>query len=85
MKASTFGPTYVRDLSAKGTSCKKAKGVVKAFHACRYKQGKSGHCASKVKGYSCKESRTSSPVQFDSTVTCSKGSKRVKHKYTQNT
>lgn len=84
-KPSTLGPTYVLQLSAKGTSCGKAKGVVKAFHTCRHKHGKAGRCTSKVKGYSCSEKRTSSPTQYDSSVTCKNGSKRVNHRYTQNT
>ena len=83
-KASTLGPTYVLELSAKHVSCGKAKRVVKAFHACRYKKGKTGHCA-RTKGYACSEHRTSSPTQYDASVTCTKGSKSVKHTYTQNT
>jgi hypothetical protein len=79
-----LGTTYVTSLSAKHVSCGKAKTLVKAFHACRHQHGKAGHCPS-VKGYSCTEKRITSPIQYDSTATCSKGSKQVTHKYTQNT
>jgi hypothetical protein len=38
-----------------------------------------------VKGYSCSERRESGRTQYDSRVTCRKGSKTVKHTYTQYT
>jgi hypothetical protein len=81
-KPSTLGATYHTSLSARHVSCGKAKKVVKAFHNCR--GSATGHCSS-VKGYSCSEKRTSSPVQFESSATCKKGSKRVKFHYSQNT
>jgi hypothetical protein len=81
-KPSTLGATYHTSLSAKHVSCGKAKKVVKAFHKCR--GSATGHCSS-VKGYSCSEKRTSSPVQYESDATCKKGSKRVKFHYSQNT
>jgi hypothetical protein len=84
-KPSTLGATYVTTLSASGTSCGKAKGVVKAFNSCRHKHGAAGHCTSKVKGYSCSEKRFSSPVQYSSSASCKNGSKSVKFKYSQNT
>ena len=85
-KERSFGVTYVTSLSAKGTSCGKAKGVVKAYHSCRHEKGKAGKCSKKVKGYSCSEGkRSSSPIQYDAKVTCTNGSKTVKHSYTQDT
>ncbi len=81
-KPSTLGTTYVTSLSAKNVSCRRAKKLVKAFHACR--PGKAGRCPS-VRRYSCSEKRTSSPSQYYSTATCTKGSKKVTHKYTQFT
>lgn len=82
-KPSTLGPTYVNGLSAKKTSCGKAKGVVKAYHACR---GSKTSCSKKVKGYSCAQKKLdSSPIQYQARVTCSKGAKRVTHVYSQNT
>jgi ribosomal protein S14 len=83
-KPSTLGTTYVLSLSARHVSCGKAKGVVKAFHACRHKHGKAGHCGS-VKGYKCSENRTKGVTQYDSTATCKKGRKKVVHQYTQRT
>ena len=79
----SLGATYVTSLSASGTSCKRAKGVVKAFNKCR--PGKAGRCHKKVKGYSCSEKRTSSPTQYVSKTTCKNGGKTVKFSYSQNT
>jgi hypothetical protein len=76
----SYGTTYVTAISATNTSCRNAKRLVRAFHACR--PGKSGKCPS-VKGYSCSEKRTKSPTQYYSNVTCRNGSKTVKHTYTQ--
>ncbi len=82
-KPSTLGTTYVTSLSASGTSCKRAKGLVKAFNKCR--PGRAGRCTKKVKGYSCSEKRTSSPTQYVSKTTCKNGGKTVKFTYSQNT
>jgi hypothetical protein len=79
----SYGTTYVLGISARGTSCRSARRVIRAFHACR--PGKSGRCA-RVLGYSCSESRFNKSSQsYDSRVTCSRGSKTVKHTYTQFT
>lgn len=78
-----LGATYVTSLSAKKTSCKKAKGVVKAYHSCR---GSKTSCSKSVNGYSCSQKKlATSPVQYEARVTCTNGSKRVKHVYSQNT
>ncbi len=77
----SYGTTYVTKISASGTSCRSARKVVRAFHACR--PGKSGKCG-RAKGYSCSESRfNKGPTSFDSNVTCRKGGRTVKHTYTQ--
>ena len=78
-----LGASYVTSLSVKKTSCKKGKGVVKAFNSCR--GSARGRCTHKVKRYSCNESRTGISTQFDSTVNCSRGGKRVHFTYTENT
>lgn len=84
-KHSTLGPTYVLKLSARHVSCRRAKRIVKAFHECRHeKHRKTGRCGHDVRGFSCSEDRTSSDTQYDSVTTCRRGSKRVKHTYTQN-
>jgi hypothetical protein len=80
-----LGASYVTSLSVKKTSCKRGKGVVKAFNACRHKHGKGGRCTSKVKGYSCSEKRTNGPGSYDSKTTCTNGGKRVSFAYVQNT
>jgi hypothetical protein len=78
-----LGASYVTSLSVKHTSCGKGKGVVKAFNSCR--GSARGHCKHRVKGYSCSEHRSGISVQFDSTVSCKHGAKRVHFTYTQNT
>jgi hypothetical protein len=78
----SYGTTYVTAISVSNTSCRNGKRLVRAFHACR--PGKSGKCPS-VKGYSCSEKRTTGRTQYYSSVTCRKGSRTVKHDYTQYT
>jgi hypothetical protein len=89
-----LGPSYVLYAAGKGgykvsgTSCATGKKVIKAFHSCRYKHGKSGKCTSKVSGYKCTEKRPAAlsiPTEFTGNVTCKSGSKRVIHTYQQST
>ncbi len=77
----SYGTTYVLSISVSGTTCRAARRVIRAFHACR--PGKAGRCSG-VLGYRCTESRfNKSSLSYDSRVTCRKGGKRVKHTYTQ--
>jgi hypothetical protein len=78
-----LGATYVTSLSVKHTSCRTGKSVIRAFNGCR--QGPRGRCHHRVKGYACKENRSGISVQFNSSVNCKRGSKRVHFTYTQNT
>jgi len=79
----SYGTTYVLSITGSGTSCRAARKVIRAFHACR--PGRSGKC-SRALGYSCSESRfNKGPASYDSRVTCRKGGKTVKHTYTQFT
>lgn len=77
----SYGTTYVVAITVSGVSCSKGKSVIRAYHACR--PGKAGRCPS-VAGYRCSERRfNKSPQSYDSEVTCKRGSKRVRHTYTQ--
>ena len=79
-----YGTTYVTSIRASGTSCRRAKRVIKAYHACR--PGRAGRCGRRVRGYRCNEgTRDRSPVAYDARVTCRNGGNVVKHAYTQNT
>jgi hypothetical protein len=79
----SYGTTYVLSISASGTSCRSARRVIRAFHACR--PGKSGRCG-RAAGYRCSESRFNKSSQsYDSRVTCKRGGNTVKHTYTQFT
>lgn len=77
-----YGTTYVLSISASGgPSCRGARKLVKAFHACR--PGKSGKCR-RVAGYSCSERRFNKSRQsYDARVTCKKRGRTVRHTYTQ--
>jgi hypothetical protein len=87
-KERRLGPTYVTSLSTTRVSCRTAERVVRAFHRCRRARtrGPRGRCRRRVSGYRCSERvLRSAPTQFDSRVTCRRGSRRVTHAYTQFT
>jgi hypothetical protein len=84
----TFGPSYITSLTQTGTTCTRAKSVVRAYHRCRKAHGGvRGRCPSSVKvlGYRCTEKRGGIPTQFSGKVTCTKGHARIVHTYTQFT
>ena len=78
-----MGATYVTSLRVRHTSCSTGKDVVRAFNKCR--KGPRGHCHHRVKHFKCTEHRRGISVQFNSTVNCTRGAKRVHFTYTQNT
>lgn len=78
-----MGATYVTSLSVRHTSCSTGKALVRAFNQCR--KGPRGHCHHRVRHFKCTEHRTGISVQFNSTVNCTRGAKRVHFTYTQNT
>jgi hypothetical protein len=94
----SFGPAYIlipgvpitennSGFLVRGVLCSKGKKVIRAFHACRYKNGKKGRCTTKVLGYKCTEKRPASGnngTEFNATVTCTSGSKKIVHAYQQN-
>jgi hypothetical protein len=85
-KERKLGPTYTTSLTVTGVSCATGEGVVKDYYTCRVRRGgKKGRCTTRVRGFSCTETRESIPTQFDAKVSCRKGSARVKHDYTQFT
>lgn len=85
-KTRSLGPTYTTALSVRNVSCAKGEALVEAYYACRKRNGgRRGRCGG-VSGYSCSERRYDSiPTQFSATATCTKGNKKVVHKYTQFT
>jgi hypothetical protein len=81
-----MGASYVTSLSVKKTSCSTGKKVVRAYNSCRHKSGGArGHCHHKVKRYKCTEHRAGISTQFDATVNCKRGARRVHFTYTENT
>ena len=78
-----YGTTYVLSIRVANVSCRTGRSVIRAFHACR--PGRAGRCA-RTSGYSCSERRFNrSPQSYDSRATCTRGSRVVKHTYTQFT
>ena len=79
----SYGTTYVLKIGVKGVSCRSGKALIRAFLDCR--PGSKGRCA-RVSGYSCTERRFNViRTSYDSDVTCTKGSRKVTHLYTQFT
>ena len=80
------GSTYITTLRTRHASCKTGRRVAKAFNRCRHKHGRRGHCHHRVRHFKCHEHRgQSSPTQYDSSVNCKRGGKRVRFQYAQNT
>jgi hypothetical protein len=73
-----------------GVSCSSGAKLMLAYYKCRRKngQGVEGKCkASKVNGMTCTEKRPASGnngSEFNATVTCKSGSKKIVHTYQQN-
>jgi hypothetical protein len=81
-----LGTTYVLKVGVRGASCRGAKRLVRAYHACRHDNGGAdGRCGS-VSGYHCSERRfDKSRFSFDARMTCTRGSyKKVTQTYSQN-
>ena len=81
-----YGPSYVTSLKVTNVSCATGKKVVRAFHRCRHANGGvKGRCARKVLHYSCHETRKSIATQMTGKVTCTRGTRKVVHTYTEFT
>lgn len=81
--AGTLGSTTVTSLRVTGVRCGTGVEVVRAFTACRLKNGPSGRCVRLVRRFACGEIRSNGPTSFSATVTCRKDRATVVHKYTQ--
>jgi hypothetical protein len=79
-----LGATYVLQLTVRNYTCSNGKKLVKAYHACRRRNGGAdGFCRS-VNRFKCSERRfNKTRTEYDSRVTCTRGSRVVKHVYTQ--
>ena len=76
---------YFTSLKATNTTCTDARRIALAFHECRTKRGVTGRCVSKVRKYSCRETRTTISTEINGRVTCTRGSRKVALTYQQNT
>ena len=80
-----LGATYVTTLTVTRVSCSAGKRQVRAYHRCRNRNGgKDGRCP-RVSGWRCSERRSGIKTQFNGRVTCRRGSRVVRHTYTQFT
>lgn len=81
-----LGASYVYTLKVTNLSCDKAKNLVKAYHECRHANGGADGTCSGVSGYSCSEKiLDEAPTQFSAKAKCSKGSKKFKQTFGENT
>jgi hypothetical protein len=79
--------SYVTSLHVRHTTCARGKKVIRAYHRCRANHGgANGQCPNRVFGFRCKEGKRQRVpgVQYNATVHCSKGIRRVTSTYTQN-
>ena len=84
--AGSYGTTYVTSIGVRHVTCGKGKRVIRAYHKCRRASGGAdGRCHHRVLHFRCSERRTKGHGQFTAKVTCTRGSKRVRHTYTQFT
>lgn len=84
--AGSYNTTYVTSIGVHRVTCGKAKRVIRAYHKCRHASGGAdGRCHHRVLRFRCSESRTVGHGQFTAKVTCTHGSARVRHTYTQFT
>jgi hypothetical protein len=82
------GSGYFTSLHVTRTSCRTGRKVALAHYRCRRKHGVRGRCHHAVLHFHCKEHRPSSgqiSTQYNSRVTCKRGSRRVVFTYQQNT
>lgn len=79
---------YFTLLQVKGVACRTGRSVAVAHYRCRVAHGgRKGRCDSKVRKYSCSESRpagSQSEEQLNAKVTCKRGSRRIIFAYQQN-
>jgi hypothetical protein len=89
LKGGYFTELRVTGYSSKSRGCRSGKRLVAAYDRCRRERGgNKGSCNNKtVNGLKCKERRPAdlqSDTQINARVTCTKGSKKVRHTYQQN-
>lgn len=75
----------ISNLQVKAATCAVAQTVTAAYTRCRLANGPTGRCVKRVNnGWACQEIRQTDPVGgISAQVTCSKDTKKVRHRYTQ--
>ena len=78
----SYGTTYVHNpIRTRNVRCRRARRLIRAFHACR--PGRRGRCR-RVDGFRCRENREYARDEYFSRVRCVRGSKVVRHTYSQH-
>lgn len=71
----------------KSSACRSGRSLVRAYYNCRRPKGVRGSCSGRtINGLKCRETnrRTGGvPPFLDADVTCTKGSKKIRHHYSQ--
>lgn len=81
-----LGPTYVERLTVVRTTCANGKTTIRDYNRCRLRAGGvKGRCASRVNGFSCRERRYASPIQFEAVVACTNRRSAVNFSYSEDT
>ena len=70
----------------KSSACKAVRSVALAYYKCRRPKGIKASCNGRtISGLKCTEKRgLTNELEFNATVTCKKGSKKLVHTYQQN-
>src|SRR5437773_1796958 len=78
------GQGYFTSLEVTRVSCATGRRVTLAHYRCRIKHGRKGRCAS-VLHYRCTEKRNAITTEYNSRVTCKRGTRKVVYTYSQFT
>ena len=82
-----FSNLRVSGYRSRSTACRRGRSLVLAYYRCRRARGVRGSChGRRVNGLRCRERRGDViATEFNATVTCRRGSRRIVHVYQQNT
>ncbi|UTI63039.1 hypothetical protein NBH00_16940 [Paraconexibacter antarcticus] len=79
------GVGYYTSLKVTHVSCTTGVRVMKAHHACRTRHRKLGTYRTVARyHYRCTERRVKSSIEYDASVTCRRGTRRVVYTYQQD-
>ena len=82
-----FSNLRVSGYRSRSSACRRGRRLVLAYYRCRRARGVRGSChGRRINGLRCRERRGDViPTEYNATVTCTSGSRRIVHVYQQNT